>query len=125
MDILRLLMGSEHPNDNLRIVITRHGERADFALGSSWYRRMKRNGIHDPRISPLPIRSKPDEWTYDPPLTREGEQQSAHVGRKLKKLGFNIDYCYSSPAFRSIQTATKILESQGRKHVSICIEPGK
>ena len=125
MSIFRRMLGFDTPNDNLRIIITRHGERADFALGKQWYNRMQHNGGRDPRVSPLPSRVNPQEWTSDSPLTIDGENQSASVGKKLLHLGFPIDYCYSSPAFRSIQTATKILESQGRKNVPINIEPGR
>ncbi|CAF1167049.1 unnamed protein product [Rotaria sordida] len=121
---LRRPFDRDQPIDNLRIVITRHGERADLALGNHWLRRIQRNGGHDSRISRLPRRSSFREWNYDPPLTIAGEKQSGSVGRKLLQLGYSIDYCYSSPAYRSIQTANKILESQGRRAVSINIEPG-
>jgi len=111
-------------NDNLRIIITRHGERADLALGKEWASEMQRRGVQDPRIPRLTPRPHYNDWNYDPSLTIDGENQSASVGRKLLQLGFPIDYCYSSPAYRSVQTANKILESQGRKAVSINIEPG-
>lgn len=119
------MFGLERPEDNLRIIITRHGERADFTLGKRWLQVVQQNGGQDPRVSPLPGRSNVKEWLYDSPLTVEGENQSARVGMKLANLGYTIDYCYSSPAYRSVQTANKILESQQRKHVPINIEPGK
>jgi len=124
MSVFRRMFGMGAPDDNLRIVITRHGERADFALGKQWYRRLQRTRGQDSRVSPLPARTNSHEWNFDSPLTIEGENQSSSVGKKLLSFGYPIDYCYSSPAFRSIQTATKILESQGRKHVPINIEPG-
>ncbi len=98
MSFLQRLFGLGDASDNLRIIITRHGERADLALGK--------------------------KWAYDPPLTVDGERQSASIGRKLLQLGYPIDYCYSSPSYRAIQTANKILESQGRQAVPISIEPG-
>jgi hypothetical protein len=124
MAFLRPLFGFVTAEDNLRIIITRHGERADLALGPNWSSKMRRTGRHDSRISYLTPRADFNEWDYDPPLTRDGERQSMAIGRKLLKLGYPIDYCYSSPAYRSIQTADKILESQGRKAIPINIEPG-
>jgi broad specificity phosphatase PhoE len=124
MSIFKRLFGTDSAEDNLRIIIARHGERADLALGTKWIMRMRRKGGHDPRVSYLTPRDDFDEWNYDPPLTVIGERQSMSIGRKLLELGYPIDYCYSSPAYRSIQTATKILDSQGRKAVPINIEPG-
>jgi broad specificity phosphatase PhoE len=123
--MFRRLFGLNDASDNLRIVITRHGERADLALGKDWASEMQRRGVQDPRIPRLTPRSHYRDWNYDPSLTIEGERQSASIGRKLRDLGYRIDYCYSSPAYRAIQTANKILESQGqRKAVPINIEPG-
>ncbi|CAF1261247.1 unnamed protein product [Adineta steineri] len=123
MSFMRRMFGGGE-SDNLRIIITRHGERADFAIGKQWLSKVQQNGSYDPRISHLAERPHFRDWTYDSPLTVEGENQSAHVGKKLLHLGYPIDYCYSSPAYRSVQTATGILESQGRKAVPINIEPG-
>lgn len=120
----RYFFDSTPAQDNLRIIITRHGERADLALGPDWINRAKKKGGHDPRVSYLTPRSDFDEWEVDPPLTVVGERQSMAVGRKLIQLGFAIDYCYSSPSYRSIQTANKILEGQGNQGVPINIESG-
>ena len=122
---LRQLFGGEVPSDNLRIIITRHGERADLALGPNWIRKVQAGNAPDPRVSYLTRRASFRDWDFDPPLTVEGERQSRHVGRKLLELGYTIDYCYSSPAYRSVQTADKILEGQRRKAVPINIEPGE
>lgn len=124
MSIFRGLFGGETSGDNLRIIITRHGERADLALGNKWVVRAKNNGGRDPRVSYLTPRDDFNEWNYDPPLTITGERQSMSLGKKLLALHYPIDYCYSSPAYRSIQTANGILKSQGRKSVAINIEPG-
>lgn len=124
MPLFNNLFDFDNSGDNLRIIIARHGERADLALGPTWLTRLKRKGGHDPRISHLAPRYDFNEWQYDPPLTTIGERQSLSVGRKLLAFNYPIDYCYSSPAYRSIQTANKILESQGRKSVPINIEPG-
>lgn len=125
MPLFRRLFGGGAPSDNLRIIITRHGERADFALGKQWLNKMRQSGQQDPRVPHLTQRPQFRDWYYDSPLTVDGENQSAHVGKKLLHMGYPIDYCYSSPAYRSVQTANKILESQGRKAVPINIEPGR
>jgi broad specificity phosphatase PhoE len=123
MDGFRRFFNLDDANDNLRIIITRHGERVDFTLGKNWLHDYK-NGRRDPRIPHLTQRPNFEDWKYDSPLTINGESQSAHIGTKLRDLGLLIDYCYSSPAYRSIQTANKILESQGRSNVPIHVEPG-
>ncbi|CAF0863689.1 unnamed protein product [Didymodactylos carnosus] len=111
------------PRKNLRIIITRHGERVDFAVGEGWTN--PTNGRSDPRIPHLPPRLNYEDWEFDSPLTVNGEAQSLRVGQRLLRTGLPIDYCYSSPAFRSIQTADKILESQGRREIiPVNIEPG-
>jgi hypothetical protein len=124
MSFMRRVFGLDQPSDNLRIIITRHGERADLAIGKQWLNEMQKNGGHDPRIPHLTHRPHFRDWYYDPPLTVDGEHQSVQVGRKLRELGFPIDYCYSSPSYRAVQTANKILEGQSRKAVPINIEPG-
>ncbi|UJR20864.1 hypothetical protein I4U23_023973 [Adineta vaga] len=123
MSFFRQIFGRDQPSDNLRIIITRHGERADLTLGKQWLNKLARNG-GDPRIPHLAQRPQFRDWYYDSPLTVDGERQSANVGHRLLQMGYRIDYCYSSPAYRSVQTATKILESQGQKAVPINIEPG-
>ena len=124
MDGLRRLLGFSPPSSNLRIVITRHGERTDLALGKQWFSKMQHHGGQDPRVPHLTRREHVRDWNYDPPVTVDGERQGASVGTQLAHLGYPIDYCYSSPAYRCVQTATKILESQGRQAVPISIEPG-
>ncbi|CAF3485930.1 unnamed protein product [Rotaria sp. Silwood1] len=124
MSGFRNLFGRDYAEDNLRIIITRHGERADLALGPHWYSVLRRAGGRHSLVSYLAHRPDSSEWKYDPPLTIRGENQSKSTGRKLLQLGYPIDYCYASPAYRSIQTANKILESQGRKDIPINIEPG-
>ena len=124
MSFFRSLIGSNTPADNLRIIITRHGERTDLALGPGWARRIQ-GGRSDPRVSYLARRADFREWDNDPPLTVNGERQGRSTGRKLLQLGYPIDYCYSSSAYRSIQTATQILQSQDRKAVPINVEPGR
>lgn len=125
MSFLKRLFGNDTiAEDNLRIIITRHGERTDFILGPKWVSKAQQSGQIDRRVSYLAPRETFDEWTHDPPLTVDGERQSMWIGKKLRHYGYSIDYCYSSPAYRSIQTANRILQSQGRSDVPINIEPG-
>ncbi|CAF3065093.1 unnamed protein product [Rotaria socialis] len=104
---LRRLFGSNERVDNLRIVITRHGECADLALEKQWVSEMQKHGGYDPRIPHLTPRAHFREWNFDSPLTVDEENQRASVDRKLLDLGFPIDYCYSSPAFLSTNTNNK------------------
>ena len=39
------------------------------------------------------------------PLTEKGERQSRNAGRALKKLGVEIEACFSSPRVRALDTA--------------------
>ena len=125
MSLKRSLLKNKVPKNNLRIIITRHGERADLAIGPNWTAILQNPYDLDRRISYLTPRPNLYEWGYDPPLTITGERQSKYVGQKLQKLGYTIDYCYSSPAYRSVQTANKILEGQGHQQaIPINIDHG-
>lgn len=124
MSVLKRLFGDGPAESNLRIIITRHGERADLALGPGWVNQYQRTGGRGAGVSYLARRSDFNEWNFDPPLTITGARQSKAIGRKLMGLGYAIDYCYSSPAYRSIQTAENILEGQGRKGIPINVDTG-
>lgn len=73
----------------------------------------------------IPTRASISHFDLDPPVTSKGLKDAFYTGKKLpysflfpiqplgtvlreKNLPFH--YCYSSPALRCIQTATKILE---------------
>ena len=123
MSIFKYLFDGAPVIDNLRFIITRHGERADLRYGEEWMSLIPGNGVNS-RISYLTPRPIYQDWELDPPLTTHGEHQAFYTGRKLLQLRFPIDYCFTSPAYRSIQTANKILEGQGRRNIPINIEPG-
>ncbi len=55
-------------------------------------------------------RENPYEYDFDPPLTENGMHEALLHGKELARNGIKVKYMYSSPALRSIQTATKILE---------------
>ncbi len=49
----------------------------------------------------------------DVPLSPLGEQQAARIGQRLKDQSF--DYYFSSPIYRCYQTASAIVEAQGKE----------
>ncbi|CAK5021628.1 unnamed protein product [Meloidogyne enterolobii] len=56
----------------------------------------------------------------NPPLSERGLVQANDLNREFKNI--HIDYCFSSPYERCIQTSAKILE--GRSNCLINVEPG-
>ncbi|CAF0895705.1 unnamed protein product [Rotaria sp. Silwood1] len=119
--------GSEPP---LRFIIIRHGERVDVMYGAGWTQRaFDRAGRYypfDANMPPsLPHRANWLDYDVDTPLTANGLAQSWNVGNVLARYNLPVTACYSSPAFRSIQTADGILEGMGRKgHVPLRLELG-
>jgi broad specificity phosphatase PhoE len=118
-------------NYDLRLIIVRHAERVDQTLGKNWYDKVfggvpsapTRSYRHPSLPIKLPVRSNTLLYVFDPPITRVGEQQSFQKGQQLNRVGANIDYCYSSPASRSIITANAILKGMNRSHIPIRPEP--
>ena len=113
------------------MIILRHAERVDLMLGESWYEQVFGGVVPAPTqyyqhpVLPqrLPHRLNTLLYVFDPPLTRAGEQKSFSKGQELSRLGASIDYCYSSPACRSILTASAVLQGNNRGNVPIRIEP--
>lgn len=111
-----------------RIYVVRHGERVDSTFGINWldiafdnngkYRRIN---INLPRV--IPCRRNPKDFLFDPPLTEVGLVHSHLIGEELDACGIIIQHCYSSPALRCIQTASKILEGMNKRDIPIRIEP--
>ena len=95
------------PSYDLRLVILRHAERIDRNLGDDWYdkvfggvRSASAQAYRHPSLPlHLPHRSKTFLYICDPPITRDGEQQSFIKGQNLARVGAAADYCYTSPAF--------------------------
>jgi hypothetical protein len=115
--------GSESP---LRFIIIRHGERVDVMFGAGWTQRAFDAAGHyhsfDTNMPPsLPYRANWQDYDVDTPLTTTGLSQSWNVGNVLARYNLPVTACYSSPAFRSIQTADRILEGMGRKGKQIFI----
>jgi hypothetical protein len=104
----------------LRFIIIRHGERVDVMYGGGWTQRaFNQAGQYypfDANMPPsLPHRANWVDFDVDTPLTAKGLSQSWNVGNVLARFNLPVTACYSSPAFRSIQTADRILEGMGRK----------
>jgi broad specificity phosphatase PhoE len=118
-------------NYDLRLIFLRHAERIDQNLGQDWYEKVF-GGVpsapvqayrHPSLPQRLPIRSNTLLYVFDPPITRDGEQQSFIKGQQLARVGTSVDYCYSSPASRSVLTANALLKGMNRSHVPIRLEP--
>jgi hypothetical protein len=104
----------------LRFIIIRHGERVDVMYGGGWTQRaFNAAGQYYPFDSNMPAmlphRVNWIDYDVDTPLTSKGLSQSWNVGNVLLRYNLPVTACYSSPAFRSIQTADRILEGMGRK----------
>ena len=104
----------------LRLIIIRHGERVDVTFGGGWTQHaFNHAGQYYPfaaNMPPsLPYRANWLDYDVDTPLTDNGLKQSWNVGNVLARYNLPVTACYSSPAFRSIQTADQILEGMGRK----------
>jgi len=82
------------------IYITRHGTRQDHLTGT-----------------PTPSKSG---YVYDPPLAEEGLAQSQHLANYLKENA-RINYIFSSPFYRTLQTATIVADTLNLK---IIVESG-
>jgi len=112
--------GSETSDAPLRFIVIRHGERVDVVYGAGWTQKAFDQAGHyypfDSNMpSSLPHRINWIDYDVDTPLTAKGLSQSWNVGNVLARYNLPVTACYSSPAFRSIQTADRILEGMGRK----------
>ncbi|CAF0839034.1 unnamed protein product [Didymodactylos carnosus] len=115
----------------IRLFCVRHGERVDFAFGPAWpeqafdklgnYQRMNLN-------MPVTVPKRRNPWRDflgDSPVTEIGMAQARLTGEALAQNDSLVQYCYTSPALRCIQTAHCILEGMGiEDRVKIRIEPG-
>ncbi|CAF0857808.1 unnamed protein product [Rotaria sordida] len=120
---------NHRPNYDLRLIICRHADRIDVEFSDQWYDLVfgssssSRNYRHPLLPHRLPHRSDTSLYVYDPPITRIGEQKSFNKGKQLSRHSTSIDYCYSSPACRSVITASSILRGMNRSKIPIRLEP--
>jgi broad specificity phosphatase PhoE len=126
----KFLFPKHVPHESQKIFIIRHGERVDSTFGSNWLEEVfdKTTGVYRRTNLNLPkkmvTRKDFKDFLLDPPLTELGLHQGKIVGEELANQGIKIDYVYSSPTLRCIQTADKILEGlKMREKISIRIEP--
>ncbi|CAF2647956.1 unnamed protein product [Rotaria sp. Silwood2] len=113
----------------LRIIIIRHAERADAALGSDWSKKsFDRSGRYirfsEHLPDALPTRSYLHHYVIDVPLTNRGRMHAFKTGKALLFNGYAADICYTSPSLRCVQSADGILNGMGRKNIPMQLEPG-
>eukprot|EP00931_Biecheleriopsis_adriatica_P048811 TRINITY_DN28203_c0_g1_i1.p1 TRINITY_DN28203_c0_g1~~TRINITY_DN28203_c0_g1_i1.p1 ORF type:complete len:405 (-),score=77.61 TRINITY_DN28203_c0_g1_i1:3-1190(-) len=90
-------------SQKLRVVVLRHGERADQATPQAWYR------------SELGRR-----YPFDPPLTHRGRMQASEVAKELDKAyGRDFELVISSPFIRCIETAVVICK---QLDLGLCVD---
>ena len=104
-----------------RIIIMRHSERLDSALGNNvWPQDVFINGVYTPNLTQmptyLPLRADPQEYSLDTPLSRHGKAHARHTGRFFASLGLIPHRVYVSPAQRCVETADCVLEGLGLGH---------
>eukprot|EP00413_Alexandrium_margalefii_P022636 CAMPEP_0204572258 /NCGR_PEP_ID=MMETSP0661-20131031/39357_1 /ASSEMBLY_ACC=CAM_ASM_000606 /TAXON_ID=109239 /ORGANISM="Alexandrium margalefi, Strain AMGDE01CS-322" /LENGTH=479 /DNA_ID=CAMNT_0051580597 /DNA_START=82 /DNA_END=1517 /DNA_ORIENTATION=- len=97
---------------SFRVVVVRHGERADLVFGSGWIQQcFPRGGGEYVRCDlnmPRSLPSRPlEHWAVDPPITELGRWQARQIGEALADEP-PIGAIYTSPALRCRQTAQEI-----------------
>lgn len=116
-------------NNNQKLLIMRHSERVDFAFPKWMNYCFDSNGVYRrldlnmPKTLPF-RKSGIEAWRHDSPITNIGIQQAVLVGDMLKDVELNIEFVYSSPAYRCLQTTRAVLEGMNcHQQVQIRIEP--
>ncbi|XP_062590961.1 ecdysteroid-phosphate phosphatase-like [Saccostrea cucullata] len=119
---------SVEKREQRRLIICRHGERTDFAMGKGWYDmcfdddgRYSRINLNLPKK--MLTRSNNLEYINDPPLTEVGKLQAQLTADTLTENRITIAAVYSSPSLRCVQTATEIYQVLKIQN-KIKIEPG-
>ena len=120
----------QRENYDIRFIIFRHAERIDHSLGRDWYKIVFKGSpsptgeaYHHPSLPHrLPRRSNALMYEFDPPISRHGEEESINRGRTLAMQHFRVDYCYSSPASRSVLSASNLLRGMNATNVPVRIE---
>jgi broad specificity phosphatase PhoE len=119
------------PNIDLRLIVSRHGDRMDTTYGSDWYQQVFQGYTsasgqlyQNPALPhSLPRRRNSFQYILDPPITREGQQKATLLGKQLLARYGSIDQCFSSPASRCVMSADAILRSTSSQPARIAIDP--
>ncbi|NXN05455.1 UBS3B protein, partial [Sylvia borin] len=110
---------SSQPGPQKRcLFVCRHGERMDVVFGKYWLSqcfdakgRYMRSNLNMPHN--LPQRSGGfRDYEKDAPITVLGCTQARLVGEALLETNTIVDYIYSSPSLRCVQTAHNILKGK-------------
>lgn len=102
------------PQRKLRLIIMRHSERVDSVLKKiDWISKVFINGGYYPNRlelpARLPLRSNPQSYHLDTPLTAHGCAHAFHTGQFFRQLSLIPHRVYTSPAMRCVQTADSVL----------------
>lgn len=118
----------EVKREQRKLIICRHGERTDFAMGKGWYDmcfnddgKYSRVNLNLPKKMLTRVNNL--EFINDPPLTEVGKFQARLTADVLLENKVTIAGVYSSPALRCLQTATEIYQGLNLQS-KIKIEPG-
>nr|XP_033775121.1 ubiquitin-associated and SH3 domain-containing protein B isoform X2 [Geotrypetes seraphini] len=113
------------------LFVCRHGERMDVVFGKYWLSqcfdakgRYVRTNLN--MLPSLPPRSGGyRDYEKDAPITVFGCMQARLIGEALLESNTVIEYVYSSPSLRCVQTAHNILKGlQQESKMKIRVEPG-
>ncbi|XP_047735455.1 protein UBASH3A homolog [Hyalella azteca] len=113
-----------------RLIVMRHGERADFTFGDWCKVCFDKEGRYkqaDLNLQPsVPSRADmPQAFIKDCPLTRIGEMQAQLVGEGFAATHTPIHHVYCSPSLRCVMTATSVLRAMKlMDRMPLKIEPG-
>uniref|UniRef100_A0A8D2P8C3 Ubiquitin associated and SH3 domain containing B n=1 Tax=Zosterops lateralis melanops TaxID=1220523 RepID=A0A8D2P8C3_ZOSLA len=113
-----LRMSSQPGPQKRCLFVCRHGERMDVVFGKYWLSqcfdakgRYMRSNLNMPHN--LPQRSGGfRDYEKDAPITVLGCTQARLVGEALLETNTIVDYIYSSPSLRCVQTAHNILKGE-------------
>ncbi|XP_017568530.1 ubiquitin associated and SH3 domain containing Bb isoform X1 [Pygocentrus nattereri] len=114
MQVLRINSHCRTPKRTL--FVCRHGERMDVVFGKHWLSqcsdakgRYVRTNLNMPPFLPAWGGGHRD-YDMDAPITVFGAMQARTVGEALLETNTTIDFIYSSPSLRCVQTAHEILK---------------
>ncbi|GFR75112.1 ubiquitin-associated and SH3 domain-containing protein B [Elysia marginata] len=110
-----------------KLLISRHGERCDFAFYRDWFEKSfdeeghyRRINLNCPKF--LVARASFKDFSKDAPLTLIGRQQARLTGEALLDAGQAVTNVYCSPSLRCVETATEILKGM-RSPCRLRVEP--